>query len=82
MRINFMNKNMVGSISKGSIKLVEYEEGTHGYSDHFFLQSGPIGFWATRKELDDLHLVLNYYLNMSRFNDCEVTVDGHKLAIQ
>lgn len=77
-----MNKHSIGSITKGNVKLIEYEEGMHNYSDHFFIQSGPIGFWATKQELNDLFIVLNYYMNMQSFNDCEVVVDGHKLAIQ
>jgi hypothetical protein len=77
-----MNKHSVGSITKGNVKLIEYEEGTYTYSDHYFIQSGNIGFWATKKELTDLFTVLNYYINMQDFNECEVVVDGHKLAIQ
>lgn len=77
-----MNKNKVGQISKNAIKLVEYEEGTSSYSDKFFIQSGPIGFWATRNELEDLYTVLNYYLNITSFMDCEVNVDEQQVFIQ
>lgn len=77
-----MNKSKIGEISKNNIKLVEYEEGVPSYSDKFFIQSGPIGFWATRKELEDLHTVLNYYLNINSFMDCEVSVDGQQVFIQ
>lgn len=77
-----MNKNAVGSITKGNVKLIEYEGGTHSYSDNFFIQSGAVGFWSTKQELNDLFAVLNYYTNMQDFSECEVIVDGHKLAIQ
>lgn len=77
-----MNKSKVGEVSKNNIKLVEYEEGLHTYSDKFFIQSGPIGFWATKNELEDLFTVLNYYLNITSFMECEVNVDGQQVFIQ
>ena len=77
-----MVKKTIGSVKSGSISLTEYDEGPHSYSDVFFIQSGPIGFWSTRKELEDLYTVLNYYLNIEKFTECEVMVDGQQLSIQ
>jgi hypothetical protein len=77
-----MVKNKVGSVTLGNVCLTEYDEGTLGYSDVFFIQSGPIGFWSTRSELESLHTVLNYYLNIDKFTECEVIVDGEQLSIQ
>lgn len=77
-----MNKNRIGQISKGSVKIVEYDTDNLNYSDKYFIQSGPVGFWATQKELEDLHSILNYYLNMNTFMDCEVIVDGRNVSIQ
>lgn len=74
MRIK-MNKTQIGSIKKNDIKIIEYGDSTHSYADNFFVQSGPIGFWATKKELQDLYDVLNYYLNIEVFSECEVQVD-------
>lgn len=74
-----MNKNIIGQISKNSIKIMEYED--NGYADKYFVQSGPVGFWATQKELEDLYSVLNYYLNINNLMDCEVIVDGQHVSI-
>lgn len=79
MRIK-MNKNVIGQISKNSIKVLEYED--NDYADKYFIQSGTVGFWATQKELEDLHCVLNYYLNINNFMNCEVIVDGQHVSIQ
>jgi hypothetical protein len=70
-----MNKDKIGTIKKNDIKITEYGSGTHSYSDKFFVQSGPIGFWATEKELKDLYIVLNYYLNIETFSEVEVEVE-------
>jgi hypothetical protein len=70
-----MNKAKIGTIKKNDIKITEYDSGTHSYSDKFFIQSGPIGFWATEKELKDLYVVLNYYLNIETFSEVEVEVE-------
>ncbi len=75
-------KQVIGSIQKNNVKIIEYNEGTFNYSDTYFVQSGAVGFWATKKELSDLSIVLNYYLNIENFTECEVIVDGNKLAIQ
>lgn len=77
-----MVKKTIGSVKLGNVILTEYDQGTTSYSDAFFVQSGPIGFWSTKKELEDLYTVLNYYLNIEKFTECEVTVDGEQLSIQ
>jgi hypothetical protein len=71
-----------GSITKGSISIYEYAEGTHQKEDKFFIKCGVAGIFASRKELEDLYLILNYYLNIENFTECEVKVGGEDVTIQ
>lgn len=71
-----------GSITKGSIAIYEYAEGAHQKEDKFFIKCGVAGIFANRKELEDLYLILNYYLNIENFTECEVKVGGEDVTIQ
>lgn len=71
-----------GSISKGNISIYEYENGVHQREDKFFIKCGVAGIFANKKELQDLFLVLNYYLNIEQFTECEVKVGDKDVAIQ
>ena len=49
--------------------------------DKFFIKCGVAGIFANRKELEDLYLVLNYYLNIEKFAECQVKVGDQDVAI-
>lgn len=68
-------------VEKGKIKLTEYAESTYNYEDRFFLQSGCVGFYLTRKELTDLRTVVDYYLHAEDITDVKVYVDGEHVAL-
>jgi hypothetical protein len=70
-----------GRITKNNISISEYTEGIHQYEDKFFIKCGVAGIFANRKELEDLYLVLNYYLNIEKFSECEVKVGDQDVAI-
>jgi hypothetical protein len=70
-----------GRITKNNISISEYAEGIHQYEDKFFIKCGVAGIFANRKELEDLYLVLNYYLNIEKFSECEVKVGDQDVAI-
>ena len=55
---------------------------TTQYEDKFFIKCGIAGIYASKKELEDLYLVLNYYLNIEKFAECEVRVGDQDVAIQ
>ena len=71
-----------GKITKNNISLHEYAEGVHQYEDKFFIKCGIAGIFASKKELEDLYLVLNYYLNMDSFTECTIKVGDQNVAIQ
>lgn len=71
-----------GRITKNNITLVEYANPVHFTDDKFFIVSGVVGIHASRQELVDLYTVLNYYLNIESFTDCEVKVGDKNVAIQ
>ncbi len=70
-----------GRITKNNISISEYAEGIHQYEDKFFIKCGVAVIFANRKELEDLYLVLNYYLNIEKFSECEVKVGDQDVAI-
>lgn len=67
------NKKEVGRMLLGNIQLVEYE-----YEDQseasFFIQSGVVGFNATKQELNEIYGLLNYYFNMDSINNTVISV--------
>lgn len=69
-------------LQKNNVSLTEYDEGTGSKypSDRFFLQSGSVGFFATRKEIEDMHTVLNYYLNIEAYSDCTIRMDQQVIS--
>ena len=69
-----MLKREIGRIVKNNIKLIEYGEATHNYSDKFFLQVGVVGLYCTEKELGDLYDALNYYHNIEGINECKLSL--------
>lgn len=71
-----------GTITKGNISIYEYAEGAHMKEDKFFIKCGVAGIFANQQELQDLFLVLNYYLNIDKFTECEVRVGDKNVAIQ
>ena len=74
-------KRTVASLQKGSIKLIEYSEGTIEYSDKLFIQSGCVGFYMTLEELKNLKSIIDYYLNIDEFMDIRLNVDGENVAL-
>jgi hypothetical protein len=71
-----------GKITRNNVSIYEYAEGVHQYQDKFFIKCGIAGIYASKKELEDLYLVLNYYLNIEKFAECEVRVGDQDVAIQ
>ena len=70
-----------GRITRNNVSISEYGEGIHQYEDKFFIKCGVAGIFASRKELEDLYLVLNYYLNIEKFAECQVKVGDQDVAI-
>jgi hypothetical protein len=70
-----------GKITRNNVSILEYAEGAHQYEDKFFIRCGVAGIFANKKELEDLYLVLNYYLNIENFAECEVKVGDEDVAI-
>jgi hypothetical protein len=68
------------TLVKGNIKLTEYDESTFTHHDKIFIQSGCVGFFLTQKELKDLYVVINYYLNTDELEDIKVMVGGEYVA--
>lgn len=68
------NKKEVGRMLLGDIQLIEYE-----YEDQsdasFFIQSGVVGFHATKQELNEIYGLLNYYFNMDSINNTVISVE-------
>jgi len=67
------NKKEVGRMLLGDITLIEYEHGEASELS-YFVQSGVVGFWATKQELYDIYGLLNYYFNMDSINDTVISV--------
>lgn len=67
-----MNQKEVGRLVYNNLTLIEYEEPNDKSS--FFIQSGVVGFYATDKELNDLHNLLSYYYNMDTVNDTVISI--------
>jgi len=70
-----------GRVQKNNVTLVEYDDSDSGIAGNHFVQCGVIGFFATRKELEDLSNVLNYYLNIEEFAKCKVYIEGENVSI-
>jgi len=66
---------------KNSITLVEYQDPLHSNSDKFFIQSGVVGFFASKDQLRDLYDVLNYYLNIENFDKCKIVIDNQDISL-
>lgn len=69
-----MPKHEVGRVTKNNVSLIEYGEGTLNYSDNYFIQVGVVGFYCTRKELEDLFTTLNCYINLDSITDCTIKI--------
>jgi len=69
-----MPKQEVGRVKKNNVSLIEYDEGTLNYSDTFFVQVGVVGFYCTKKELQDLYTVLNCYINIDDISECTIKI--------
>lgn len=67
-----MSQKEVGRLVYNNLTLIEYEEPNDKSS--FFIQSGVVGFYATDKELNDLHNLLSYYYNMDTVNDTVISI--------
>lgn len=76
-----MSNRSIAVVQKDNIKLTEYTESTYNYEDRFFIQSGCVGFYVTKKELKDLRTVIDYYLNADEITEVKVYVDGEHVAI-
>lgn len=71
----------LGRVEKNNITLIEYDAADGTLSGNHFIQCGVIGFFATKKELQDLSNVLNYYLNIEEFAQCKVIIEGENVSI-
>lgn len=72
-----MKSQIVGSLKKGNISLVEYED-----SRLFIQNGGVVGFFLTEQEAQDMLTLLNYYLNLEEINACEMKIGEKYVAIQ
>lgn len=52
------------TISKGNIKITEYAHSDTLDVEKVYVQNGILGFFVTPKEMKDLFLLLNYYINI------------------
>jgi len=77
-----MVKKEVGKVIKNNIALVEYEQEEQLIGAKFFVQVGIAGFYCTKKELQDLYAVLNYYCNIEYFSECIIKVEDEHVAIR
>jgi hypothetical protein len=66
-----MNRAVQGSLRKGNIKLIEYES-PEGVVPSYFLQSGIVGFLMSKKDLKDLHAILNAYEELLNIDEIEI----------
>lgn len=67
-------KREIATVQKGDITLVEYSDPTFVYEDNFFVKCTCVGFYATKKQLKDLHSVLNYYLSMEEYEEININI--------
>lgn len=75
-------RNEIGRVIKGNVTLIEYEAPDAETSNKFFLQCGVVGLNATPKELKDLYTVLNYYVNIENFSECNIRIGDDHVAIR
>jgi len=68
------NKKEVGRMLLGDIQLIEYEH-LEPHESSYFLQSGVVGFLATKQELHDIYSLLNYYFNIDSIHNTVISVD-------
>ena len=69
-----MIKNENGRMKLNDIGLIEYESLIDD-EETFFLQSGVVGFNATKQELHDIYSLLNYYFNIDSINNTVISVE-------
>jgi hypothetical protein len=74
-------KKELGRIKKNNITLIEYDAVDGTIAGNHFIQCGVVGFFASKKELEDLSNVLNYYLNIEEFAKCKVVIEGEDVSI-
>ena len=68
-----MTKNENGRMKLNDIGLIEYES-LGNDEETFFLQSGVVGFNATKQELRDIYGLLNYYFNIDPINSTVISL--------
>jgi hypothetical protein len=73
---NYIN----GTVEKNNIKLTEYSDGTFTYNDKIFIQSGCVGFYATKEELEDIKTVIDFYLNIEKYDEVKISIGGKYVA--
>jgi len=64
-------KSENGRVIKGNVKLIEYGDGSSEV-DSYFLQVGVAGLYCSKKELNDLYMALNYYVNIDEIIECQL----------
>lgn len=77
-----MIKREVGKVLKNNISLIEYENDDSVMGATYFMQVGVVGLYCTKKELQDLYCVLNYYSNIEDFSQCVIKVGDEDVAIR
>jgi len=75
-----MNQQLARLV-KNDISLVEYGDALKAIDDRYFIQSGIVGFFANKKQLQDLYDILNYYLNIENFEQCQIVIDDKKIDV-
>lgn len=71
-----MKKSEIGRISLNNIKIIEYNmDVVNDPQARFFIQSGIAGFYASDKELRDLHGLLSYYFNMDQIENIKIDIE-------
>jgi hypothetical protein len=75
-----MNQQLARLV-KNDISLVEYGDALQAIDDRYFIQSGIVGFFANKKQLQDLYDILNYYLNIENFEQCQIVIDDKKIDV-
>lgn len=69
-------------LRRNRVSLTEYQDGGSSLDNNkLFLQSGIAGFFLSRKELEDIYTVVNYYLNIDKYSDCYVELDNEILPL-
>jgi len=72
MRRVIMNEPFnINTLSKKNIRITEYSDPDTDEVMRTYVQNGLMGFWASREEMNDLVILLSYYLNIEEISEIE-----------